>query len=75
MQPPLTSFARLDTLVLQLCSGDRVHNVETTRENDALLLRIPDFNVVDLLPLSHQVASQPLDRLPQAVDKYAWMRS
>ncbi|HXM59840.1 MAG TPA: hypothetical protein VN950_03220 [Terriglobales bacterium] len=73
MNRQIRYVARLDTLVLQLWTGDRVHNIEITRESDALLIRIPDYNVVDLLPLSHQAAAQLLDRLPQAVDRYAWM--
>jgi len=73
MSRPAADCVRLDTLALQLCAGDRVHLIEIARENDSLLIRIPDYSIVDLLPLSPQAASRLLDRLPPtAVDRDTW---
>jgi hypothetical protein len=73
MSRPAADCVRLDTLALQLFAGDRVHLIEIARENDSFLIRIPDYNIVDLLPLSHQAASRLLDRLPPTtVDRDTW---
>jgi hypothetical protein len=74
MKHQIVDYARLDTLVLQLCVGDRVHSLEIARESDAFLIRVPDYNVVDLLPLSTLSAARLLDRISlTTIDRNAWM--
>jgi hypothetical protein len=65
---------RLDSVVLRLCVGQRVHTVEITKEIDGLLIRIPDYNILDSLPLPPHAASRILERFPLASpDKRVWM--
>lgn len=64
---------QVDSLVLRFQAGSRVGLIEISRENGEFLIRIPGYNIVDLLPTSQRSAARIIDALPEHVlDRDVW---